>query len=276
MNPPPRAGTLLPLGFWHDPAYAALGSSGLHLLISATSYSADHLTDGVVPASIVKMLAAMTDQPEAAVRRVIEAGLVTVQSDGRWLLAPKAALMNLTAAEVEERREQKRLAGKVRAQNAKRDPVTHRFLPSTPADEPASGPAGAGSGAGAESQQGASTGASEKASPTPVTRIPYSVGTKDDYETNGVSRNGGADLWQGWDEKWDSVREALEERGLKLPPTVRQRDTLWPIVDARPTGTAMWIRSAPADAKMSDIVGIVLLRWKELEQQAEAQTAAPA
>lgn len=76
---------------------------------------------------------------------------------------------------------------------------------------------------------------------------------------NGVETG---DAWEGWDPKWTAVREALEGRGFRLPPTIRQREMLWPIVDARPNDVAAWVTSAPAGTKASDVFAFVLRKWQ--------------
>lgn len=75
------------------------------------------------------------------------------------------------------------------------------------------------------------------------------------------------DLWKGWDPKWVPVRGALESRGLRYPPTIRQRETLWPILDARPDDLVTWIRAAPAEAKAADVFAYVLDRWRNRREQ---------
>ena len=57
---------------------------------------------------------------------------------------------------------------------------------------------------------------------------------------------------------WNSFREAIAERGFLHPPTSRQQDALWPIVDARPADVARWIREGPPGLNMSQLVGVVI------------------
>lgn len=73
-----------------------------------------------------------------------------------------------------------------------------------------------------------------------------------------------ADPWGGWEPRWMAFRFAMAERGLRMPPTEAQRATLWPIIDARPTDAASWLREAPAGAKMAELVRHVLDRWQAL------------
>lgn len=169
MNPPPRAGTLLPLGSWHDPEHADLGAPAMHLLIRAARYCADHLTDGILPKRTVRELAAGTDAPDQAVSRLIEAGFVTARPDRSWQLAARVAQMNLTAAEVEARRQHNRdlaqKGGQARATAAERG-ADGTFLPrSQPIDPPSDEPA-----AGQNDQP------DQPRLPSPVTRTPYSAG----------------------------------------------------------------------------------------------------
>ena len=97
----PRAGSLIPLNHWHDAKIAGLGSSGRDLLVMLLSWCADHLTDGSVPASSLRMLAATTDDPERAIEAVRRNGFVVMDADGNAQFPPSVyELYNLVADEV--------------------------------------------------------------------------------------------------------------------------------------------------------------------------------
>jgi hypothetical protein len=171
---PPRAGTLLPLGWWKDPRWQ-FPAAERDLFTRLLSYSADFLTDGTVPSSIVAGMAfaavgrggdspgAAGDAAHALTVDIVGRGLLVFDGDRDSYVIPRDvyAIFNLTAAEVEAMKGQRAEAGRQRARSATRDPVTKRF-------KPADQPAGAGSVAGSGSQRQASG----KASPSPVSRLP--------------------------------------------------------------------------------------------------------
>jgi len=84
----------------------------------------------------------------------------------------------------------------------------------------------------------------------------------------GFSRNtppiAPSDGWKGWGAEWEPFAQAWRER-FNLAPTGPQRQVLWPIIDARPTDVAGWLRAAPAEARASDIVGYLLRHWKAIK-----------
>lgn len=107
----PRAGTLLPLSWWHDPRWH-LGSAARDLLMGLLSWSADHLADGRIPAVTLRMLAAATDDPETAVERLVGSGaLERDEAGGTVIPADVCAVFNLSASQVEARRSVKAIAG---------------------------------------------------------------------------------------------------------------------------------------------------------------------
>ncbi|MCC6311384.1 MAG: hypothetical protein IT345_10760 [Trueperaceae bacterium] len=69
----------------------------------------------------------------------------------------------------------------------------------------------------------------------------------------------------GWDAKWAPFLEAWLKR-FDRPPTPKQREMLWPIVDARPTGSAQWVAKASSDAKPFEVVQFILGKWGSLKR----------
>lgn len=81
-------------------------------------------------------------------------------------------------------------------------------------------------------------------------------------EFDGASRGGGRERL------WESVKRAWIGRGLRHPPTDRQRQILWEILDARPGDLPRWIREAPGEARSGGaVVGHVLDRWHRIQRE---------
>lgn len=100
-----------------------------------------------------------------------------------------------------------------------------------------------------------STARSTPTVPTYLPTVPTDTATRaDTSETNGKDER--------YAEAWRPFLEAWHGRGFAMGPTVRQRVTLWPIVDSRPNDIASWVRSAPEGAKASDVVAHVLREWR--------------
>jgi hypothetical protein len=64
-----------------------------------------------------------------------------------------------------------------------------------------------------------------------------------------------------WGHDWDTFLEVWTKR-YRLPPTDFQTRALWPIIDARPSDAADWLRSAPPGSAF-DTIGYVLRCWDE-------------
>lgn len=138
VSPRPRAGTLLPLSWWHEPRWQ-LGSSARDLLLNLLSWSADHLRDGRIPESTIRMLAAMTDAPDQAIERLVDGGILAVDGTGAGTIpADIIMVFNLSSAEVATRRAAKVEAGRrgglaTAAKNvAVHDPLTGQLMGTAP------------------------------------------------------------------------------------------------------------------------------------------------
>lgn len=88
------------------------------------------------------------------------------------------------------------------------------------------------------------------------------------------------DQWKAWDEEtsrshqprlWEPVKRAWLGRGLRHPPTPRQRDVLWEILDARPTDLPRWIREADPGMTSGRLIAFLLEEWHRIQREAEAR-----
>ncbi len=70
----------------------------------------------------------------------------------------------------------------------------------------------------------------------------------------------------GWGPSWQPLSEAWYGRGFRKPPTEKQRELLWPIVDARPNDAAKWLRSAPPGSAPFEAVKYVIGKWRQLAE----------
>lgn len=76
--------------------------------------------------------------------------------------------------------------------------------------------------------------------------------------------------WESFGPEWRPFKAAWLARGFRYPPSgdpgdeTSQRSLLWQIVDARPTGIAEWIRSAPKDATPRAVIQYALDRFHEI------------
>ena len=76
-----------------------------------------------------------------------------------------------------------------------------------------------------------------------------------------------ADAWNGFDRpEWEALKREWLARGFRWPPLGdsdeegTQRNVLWPIVEARPSDVAMWVREAKGKGT-HEVVASVLRRW---------------
>ena len=142
----PRAGTMLPLGWWKEPPWVELSPGERDLLTRLLSYSADLVlvTGGRIPATIVSMLAygSAESDPEtgtALVGGLTGRGLLARLEDGSVAIPPEVlTVFNLSAAEVQARKasaaERGRHGGESTAERyeTERDPITGRILGKRP------------------------------------------------------------------------------------------------------------------------------------------------
>jgi hypothetical protein len=82
------------------------------------------------------------------------------------------------------------------------------------------------------------------------------------------------DAWRTFDEEsgrsgrarlWESVKRSWMGRGFRHPPTEKQRQILWEVLDARPQDLPRWIREAPPEAKTGRaVISHVLDEWHRI------------
>lgn len=82
------------------------------------------------------------------------------------------------------------------------------------------------------------------------------------------------DAWRDFDDEsrrsgrarlWESVKRAWMGRGFRHPPTEKQRQILWEVLDARPQDLPRWIREAPSEAKTGRaVISHVLDEWHRI------------
>lgn len=71
--------------------------------------------------------------------------------------------------------------------------------------------------------------------------------------------------WATFTEKaWLPFKRAWLARGLRRPPSPKQRDLLWSIADARPNDLGRWVREAPKNGPSTAIITYVLTQWHAL------------
>ena len=83
----------------------------------------------------------------------------------------------------------------------------------------------------------------------------------------------GASAWSGFGPEWEPFRAAWSRRGFRKPPTPKQREAIWPAVDARPTGIVKWIDDAPG-RKSNEVLGYIFAQWKAFKADAASSAEA--
>jgi hypothetical protein len=81
------------------------------------------------------------------------------------------------------------------------------------------------------------------------------------------------DSWRAFGPEWNGVKAAWLDHGFRLPPSGEpddpkgQRGLLFPILDARPTSLATWIRESKGKTPHA-VVAHVLERWDQVKADA--------
>jgi hypothetical protein len=73
-----------------------------------------------------------------------------------------------------------------------------------------------------------------------------------------------------WDPAWWPFLKAWHGRGFRHRPSQKQREKLWPIVDARPSDAASWVTAAPRTGGAPDVVAYVWARWERYRSEVAA------
>lgn len=204
--------------------------------------------------------------PDAMLESLLESGLVR-------LVGPSSYTIAGLAKERTAQRGGRAIGGRERERQATRDGAG-RFLPSLPSNDSSNGPSKPPSSAQqtpasrpATSQQ-ADAGEPRSASyPSPSHHSPKVPSA---HARSGSSPSTSS-AWEGWDPAWVLFRAAWTARGLRKPPTEKQREALWDAVEARPSDVARWVAAPPPDAPAGEVVRAVLEGWHAL--RAEAGTA---
>jgi hypothetical protein len=92
-------GTLLPLCYWRDATMMALTPEARDLYVRLLSYSADELTDGDVPTSMLNSIAAADASGTSALEELKAAGLICERERRTHIVEWET--YNLPAADVE-------------------------------------------------------------------------------------------------------------------------------------------------------------------------------
>lgn len=221
---------------------------------------------------------------DADLRQALEgAGLLDAEGripDGAWAKWGGATLDEL-ATRAEQHRAISRLGGQARASGS-RDP-NGRFTPSglqpTAGDRMANNqPPGGEQPAAGQPTGGKSPAVSqpepakieietkrESTERTFVPEVPSKVRVRDKLRADVRLTAAQHQAWQEFGPEWDRFRLAWLGRGLVHPPTPRQRELLWEILDARPTDLCRWVRDAPPELRTgSEVIGWVLDQWRDI------------
>jgi hypothetical protein len=74
---------------------------------------------------------------------------------------------------------------------------------------------------------------------------------------------------------WEPTKRAWIGRGLRHPPTEKQREILYEILDSRPMDLPRWIREAPSEIRTGkDLIAHVLDRWHDILREIPKEDAA--
>jgi hypothetical protein len=226
----------IPDTWFRDAAELSPGSRDL--FVRLLSYSALTRSDGYLTRSAV---AAATDEIDVTrlLAELVKHGFL--EDDDRGWTIVNAEDYLYTEAKRKQKADAARLGGLARAE---------RYRPTR-------GPDGKITGAVPDGK--ADTLPDGMAATLPVpSRIGIGIGTRpatgSTYEDT-----------RGWDESWAPLLAAWQARGFRLPPSDRQRELLWPIVDSRPTDAAAWVQGAKHGSSSHDVVGHVLRQWHPIQ-----------
>ena len=200
-------------------------------------------------------------------------GRVPVVAWEKWA----AVAIEEVARRAEERVRISSLGGKSRAAKAPRD--GGRFLPAAPQPSAGDPPAAPQPSAG----------------PAPAVHQPTPAKIEREKEreketTVPVLREGPGGIlltrnqleqWRAWDEEssrsshprlWEPVKRAWLGRGLRHPPTPKQRAILWEVLDSRPLDLPRWIRETPPEIRTgTDVIARVLQGWHRVKDTVRSE-----
>jgi hypothetical protein len=236
----------MPDGLPDDLLDAGLSVEHVGLLVLAWSESSRSGLDGQLARSRFRALRGWTERRESDLARV---GAIVLSAEAVTLV--DYLTVNRTRAEIERIRDERRAAGAKGGQaTVATTPRDDRGRFATPSAPPNDG------GSGSKQVLGRLLG--------PLSTNVDKRGTNASKHDNDIDNDNYKEYLQKSSEpdKWRPFLTAWQARGLARPPSDRQRETLWPVVDACPTLVADWLHSAPKGADTYRLVEHVLKRWR--------------
>jgi hypothetical protein len=256
----PMTWVRIPDTWWRDDAALALCPAARDLFVRLLSYCALTRSDGRLSRSAVS---AATDDLDVSllIAELVGNGFMAADERGWSVIEPDAYLF--TEAMRQRKVSAGRLGGQTRAEKGYR---------------PTRGPDGRITGTVAfGTDEAVSAGTADAVSIPSLPEV--GKGTHPvPPDVSGWARVGDVNenlppaprkqLLEGrsWDAAFGPFLKAWAKRGFRLPPTEKQRELIWPVVDARPNDAAIWVASAPRGSSAHDVVGYVLRHWRSLRE----------